>query len=50
MVIEIVHPLEARLGAAVREIAEEYRRRFHQEAVLHLMTPARMELLQGGTD
>lgn len=44
MVIEILHPLDARLAEAVREIADEYRRRFKQEAVLRVMMPARMEL------
>ena len=45
MVLEIVHPYEARFDEAVREIAEEYRRRFRQEAVLRVMMPARMELV-----
>lgn len=44
MVIEILHPLDARLAEAVREIADEYKRRFKQEAVLRVMMPARMEL------
>jgi|SRR5690349_708384 len=44
MVLEILHPLDERLGMAVDEIAAEYRRRFHQEAVLRVMMPARMEL------
>lgn len=44
MVLEIIHPLDARLAAAVGEIADEYRRRFKQEAVLRVMMPARMEL------
>jgi hypothetical protein len=43
MVLEIMHPLDERLGNAVREIADEYRRRFQQEAVLRVMMPARME-------
>jgi hypothetical protein len=45
MVLEIVHEYEARHDEAVREIAEEYRRRFRQEAVLRVMMPARMELV-----
>ena len=45
MVIEIVHPYDARLDDAAREIAEEYRERFRQEAVLRVMMPARMELV-----
>jgi len=44
MVIEIIHPLDARLSDAVEEIAEEYRRRFKQEAVMRVMMPARMEM------
>lgn len=43
MVFEILHPLDERLGRAVAEIADEYRRRFKQEAVLRVMMPARME-------
>jgi hypothetical protein len=46
MVLEILHPLNARLAEAVQDIADEYRRRFHQEAVLRVMMPARMELLR----
>lgn len=46
MVLEILHPLDARLGDAVREIADEYRRRFKQEAVLRVMMPARLEMHQ----
>ena len=45
MVIEIIHPFEARHDEAVRQIAEEYRRRFRQEAVLRVMMPARMDLV-----
>lgn len=40
MIVELIHPKEARLDAAVREIAEEYRRRFRQEAVLRVTLPA----------
>ena len=45
MVLEILHPLDERLGIAVDEIAAEYRRRFKQETVLHVMMPARMEFV-----
>jgi hypothetical protein len=48
MVLEIIHPLEERHAKAVGEIAEEYRRRFKQEAVLRVMMPARMELVEAG--
>src|SRR5688572_6397700 len=44
MVLEILHPLNARLGESVAEIAEEYRVRFKQEAVMRVMMPARMEM------
>ena len=40
LVLELVHPKEERLDAAVRDIAEEYRRRFRQEAVLRVTLPA----------
>ena len=43
MILEILHPLDERLGIAVDEIAAEYRHRFKQEAVLRVMMPARME-------
>lgn len=45
LVLEVTHPFEARDDRLMREIAEEYRRRFRQEAVLRVMTPARMELI-----
>ncbi len=45
MVLEILHPLDERLAGAVGEIADEYKRRFKQEAVLRVMMPARMELV-----
>jgi len=45
MVLEILHPLDERLARLIGEIADEYRRRFKQEAVLRVMMPARMELL-----
>jgi hypothetical protein len=44
MVLEIIHPLGMRDDDAMREIADEYRRRFRQEAVMRVMMPARMEL------
>lgn len=44
MVLEILHPLDERLGNAVAEIATEYRKRFQQEAVMRVMMPARMEM------
>jgi hypothetical protein len=44
VVLEIVHPAHIRHDRAVQEIAQEYRRRFRQEAVLRVTMPARMEL------
>ncbi|HYC62850.1 MAG TPA: DUF3574 domain-containing protein [Thermoanaerobaculia bacterium] len=46
MVLEVIHPISARDDDAVAEIADEYRRRFQQEAVLRVMMPARMELIE----
>ena len=50
MVIEILHSYEARHEEAVAEIADEYRRRFRQEAVLRVMMPARMEIVEPATE
>ncbi|MFP5246462.1 MAG: DUF3574 domain-containing protein [Thermoanaerobaculia bacterium] len=44
MILEIIHRHDADLDRAVREIAQEYRTRFRQEAVLRVTMPARMEL------
>ena len=46
LVIEAIHPYDLKYDRLMREIAEEYRRRFRQEAVLRTMSPARMELLE----
>ncbi|MFL6247154.1 MAG: DUF3574 domain-containing protein [Thermoanaerobaculia bacterium] len=45
MVLEILHPYGERLEEAVGQIADEYRRRFRQEAVLRVMMPARMDFI-----
>ena len=45
-VIEIIHPFDASIEASVREIAEEYRRRFKQEAVMRVTVPARLEFVK----
>ena len=45
MILEIVRPYDLDLDRRVLEIADEYRRRFHQEAVLRVTMPARMELI-----
>lgn len=44
LVIEIIHPRDAQSEAKVRAIADEYRRRFRQHAVLRVVAPAKMEL------
>jgi hypothetical protein len=44
LVIEILHPHTPQLDAAVRQIADAYRARFRQEAVLRVTSPAAMRL------
>ncbi len=44
LVIEILHPPDPRLDDAVQEIADAYRTRFRQEAVLRVTSPAKMTL------
>ncbi|MCI0632951.1 MAG: DUF3574 domain-containing protein [Actinobacteria bacterium] len=46
LVIEIVHPASARADSAMASIAEEYRRRFRQDAVLRVTTEARVHLFE----
>jgi hypothetical protein len=46
LVLELLHPYGRRFDDDVREIAEEYRRRFRQEAVLRVRLPAMMELVK----
>lgn len=43
MILEIVRPYDPALEQRVAEIADAYRHRFHQEAVLRVTMPARME-------
>ncbi|MEO8378708.1 MAG: DUF3574 domain-containing protein [Acidobacteriota bacterium] len=45
LVLEMVHPYGSTFDRKVREIADEYRRRFHQAAVLRTTSPALMELI-----
>ena len=45
-VIEIIHPFDAKIEAAVHEIAEEYRSRFHQDAVMRVTVPAKLEFVK----
>jgi len=46
LVIEILHPYDARFDRAVEEIADEYRTRFKQEAVMRVSIPARMDFVR----
>ena len=45
MIIEILHPMAAEFDRSITEIAEEYRKRFRQEAVLRVTLPARMDFV-----
>lgn len=45
LVIEVVHPYGPRFDRNMREIADEYRRRFRQQAVMRVTTPAVMEFI-----
>jgi uncharacterized protein DUF3574 len=45
MILEILHPYDEKMDAKVLEVAEEYRKRFHQEAVMRVTIPARIELV-----
>jgi hypothetical protein len=46
MVIEILHPHDARTDRAIEDIAAAYRTRFHQTSVLRVRVPARMEFIE----
>jgi hypothetical protein len=46
LVIEIVHPASATADSAMASIAEEYRRRFRQDAVLRVTIDARVHLFE----
>jgi hypothetical protein len=46
LVIEIVHPPSAAADSSMASIAEEYRRRFRQDAVLRVTTDARVHLFE----
>lgn len=45
MVLEVLYPADSASDRAVREIAEEYKRRFRQEAVLRATDEALIRLL-----
>jgi hypothetical protein len=46
MVIEIVHPRDPAADRAMQEIADAYRTRFQQQAVLRVTAPVRMQLIR----
>jgi hypothetical protein len=46
-VVELFHKYEARIDSLLEVIAENYRIRFKQEAVLRLTQPARMQFYEG---
>ena len=46
MVIEIVHPHDPAIDRRVDEIANEYRSRFRQDAVMRVTVPARMTFVR----
>jgi hypothetical protein len=46
LIVEVLHPPGPAHDRAVAEIAEEYRRRFRQEAVLRVTTEARSRLFE----
>lgn len=46
LVLEFVHPYGRRFDDEVREVADEYRRRFRQESVLRVTLPAMMEFIE----
>ena len=45
-VLEVVHPAGPAVDAHLREIAEEYKRRFRQEAVMRVTLPARQRFYE----
>lgn len=46
LVVEVLHPPGSEHDRAVSEIAEEYRRRYRQEAVLRVTVEARSRLFE----
>ena len=46
LVLEFIHPYGREFDEKVREIAEEYRKRFRQEAVMRVSEPAFMEFIE----
>ena len=46
LVLEFIHPYGREFDEKVREIAEEYRKRFRQEAVMRVTEPAIQEFIE----
>jgi hypothetical protein len=46
MIIEILHPISLEDDRKINDIAVEYKSRFHQEAVLRVTFPARMDFIE----
>lgn len=46
LILEIVHPAEAAADSSLVAIAQEYRRRFRQDAVLRITTEASVRLIE----
>lgn len=42
-IVELLHPFNPETDAAVEQIAEEYKRRFRQEAVMRVRAPATVQ-------
>lgn len=45
LVIEILHPYDLALDEEINDIAEAWKRRFRQEAVMRVTSPARLEFV-----
>ena len=45
MIIEVLHPVGRKWDVLLEEIADEYRRRFHQDAVMRVSMPAWMKFV-----
>jgi Protein of unknown function (DUF3574) len=49
-VVEVFHPASARADSALDAVAIEYRRRFHQDAVLRVTSPVRTRFYDARAD
>lgn len=46
MVVEVIHPSSPEVDAALRAIADEYKRRFRQDAVMRVTSPVHMRFYE----